>query len=199
MPEAALDNDRGKWGAAWDGVPVLGGDDRMAGLLKKGFTHFIMGLGGTGDNSSRKHLFERALSAGLAPLSVRHPSAVLSPRAEAGPGTQLLPGCLVNAGAVLGANVIVNSGAIIEHDVVLGDHVHVASGAVLSGGVRVGAEAHVGAGASVRQGISIGEGAVVGAGAAVVADIPSKTVVAGVPARPVRGPAFKGRNRGKHP
>jgi UDP-perosamine 4-acetyltransferase len=187
FPEAALDNDRATWGKSWSGLPVVGGDDKLAGLAKKGVTHAVIGLGGAGDNGPRRRLYEMARDAGLAVLSVRHPSAVVSPSAEVGPGAQLMPGCVVNAGAALGAGVIVNSGAVVEHDCVVGDHAHVATGAVLAGGVRVGAGAHVGAGAVVRQGLSIGKGAVVGAGAAVVADVPAGAVVAGVPARPLAG------------
>ena len=56
-------------------------------------------------------------------------------------------------------------------------------GATLAGKVTVGAGAFVGAGATVVPGITIGDGATVGAGAVVIRDVPTHTVVAGVPAR----------------
>jgi acetyltransferase-like isoleucine patch superfamily enzyme len=43
----------------------------------------------------------------------------------------------------------------------------------------------VGIGATIREGIEIGEEAVVAAGAVVVKDVTPRTVVAGVPARPL--------------
>jgi sugar O-acyltransferase (sialic acid O-acetyltransferase NeuD family) len=180
-----LDGDRAKWGGDLSGVLILGGDDLLDGLVQQGVTHFAVGLGSVGDSGPRRRLFERAGAAGLEPLTLVHPSCLLSPRVVVGEGSQLLPGSIVNASASIGRNVIVNSGAIVEHDCVIGDHAHIATGAVLASTVTVGEGAHIGAGAVVRQGIAIGAGAVVGAGAAVVRDVPANSTVVGVPAVPI--------------
>lgn len=50
--------------------------------------------------------------------------------------------------------------------------------------VRIGDHVFIGANAVVNMGVSIGDRAVVGAGAVVTGDVPPKTVVQGVPARP---------------
>ena len=57
-------------------------------------------------------------------------------------------------------------------------------------GVRIEDDAYIGAGATVLAGVTIGVGAVVAARALVVRDVAPRTIVAGVPARPI-GP---GRN-----
>jgi sugar O-acyltransferase (sialic acid O-acetyltransferase NeuD family) len=181
-----LDSDRSLWGLNLLGVPILGGDELLPGMIERGVNHFAVGLGSVGNSRIREHLFEMGLASALKPLTVRHLSSVCSSWAEIGPGVQLLPASVVNAGARLGANVIVNSGAVVEHDCIVGAHAHIATGAKLSGGVRVGAGAHIGAGAVVKQEVSIGERAVVGAGACVVKDVPPGVVVVGVPARPIR-------------
>ena len=183
--EGVLDSDASIHGGRVLDAPILGGDELLGGLAADGVTHFVVGLGGVRDNRPRMRLFELGLRFGLAPLTVRHPSAVVSRWATVGPGCQLLPGSIVNAGASLGKNVIVNSGAIVEHDCVIGDHAHIATGARLASGVRAGAGVHLGAGATVRQGIVIGERAVVGAGAAVIRDVAAGAMVVGVPARPL--------------
>jgi UDP-perosamine 4-acetyltransferase len=179
--------DQALWGTTLAGVSVLGGDDLMPDLLRRGVTHFVVGLGGAGNNRPRQRLFDLAARSGLVPLTVIHPSSIVSPRAAVGPGCQLLPGSIVNAGATLGANVIVNSGAIVEHDCAVSDHVHVATGARLAGSVTVGTGAHVGAGATVIQGRHVADWAVVGAGAVVAKDVESGVTVVGVPAAPLPG------------
>lgn len=168
------------------GVPILGNDTRLEGLVRQGVRHFAVGLGSVGDSGPRRRLYEMAVQRGLEPVTVIHPSAVVSGEATVGPGCHIFPRAVVNAGATLGENVIVNTGAIVEHDCVVGGHAHVATGARLASTVNVGENAFVGAGATVRQCLSIGEGAVVGAGAVVVKNVPAGAVVAGVPARVLR-------------
>jgi maltose O-acetyltransferase len=57
---------------------------------------------------------------------------------------------------------------------------------VAFGRVAIDADAWIGAGAIILPGVHIGRGAVVGAGSVVTADVPSLTVVAGQPAKPLR-------------
>jgi phosphonate metabolism protein (transferase hexapeptide repeat family) len=52
--------------------------------------------------------------------------------------------------------------------------------------VEVGHDVWIGNGAIVLPGVTVGNGAVVGAGAVVTEDVPPYTVVAGVPAEPIR-------------
>lgn len=51
---------------------------------------------------------------------------------------------------------------------------------------RIKAGASIGSNATILCGVTVGEGAIVGAGCVVTKDIPPRTVVAGVPARPLR-------------
>lgn len=53
-------------------------------------------------------------------------------------------------------------------------------------GITIEDDVWLGAGAIVTDGVHIGKGAVVAAGAVVTRDVPPHTVVAGVPARPIR-------------
>lgn len=180
---AVLDKDSALWGQTVLGVPVLGGDELLPELIRQGADCFIVGLGTTSTGELRQRLLEQGVAAGLEPLSVVHPSAVVSPSAKLGRGCQLMPLCVINARAVLGDNVLVNTGAIVEHDCIVGSHVHIATGAKIAGGVSVGDRSLIGLGACVRQGLRIGHNVIVGAGAVVVKAVPDNNIVIGVPAQ----------------
>lgn len=181
-----LDADAGRTGDMLYDTPIIGTDGSLGSVAAEGVSNFIVAVGGNGHNRIRQKLFDQALSMGLQPMSVIHPSAIRSPYARIGDGIQMLAGSIVNAGAVVGLNVIINTGAIVEHDCEIAAHVHVATGARLGGGVTVGTGAHVGAGATIKPGIRIGDWAIVGAGAVVVRDVPATLVVVGVPAGPLQ-------------
>ncbi|MFW5833159.1 MAG: DapH/DapD/GlmU-related protein [Pseudomonadota bacterium] len=57
--------------------------------------------------------------------------------------------------------------------------------------VTIGHDVWIGHGATVMAGVTVGTGAVIGAGAVVTGDVAPYTIVAGVPARPIR-PRFSG-------
>ncbi len=88
----------------------------------------------------------------------------------------------------------------IGHDVTIGDNVYIADShhdygnpalgvldqPLLPGQIKIGRGAWVGYGAFVAGDVSLGEHSVVGANSVVTRSVPAYTVVAGVPARPVK-------------
>jgi len=183
---ALVDTNAGSWGMKVMGVPIVGGDDRLAALFAEGIRHAFIGLGGVGDTGPRRRLYERTTAHGFEVVTAIQPRAMVAATAEIGAGVTMMAGAVVNPDARLGVNVIVNSGAIVEHDCLVGDHAHIATGAKLAGTVAIGEGAHVGIGAAIRQCVRIGRNAVVGAGAVVVHDVDDGVVVVGVPARVIR-------------
>lgn len=120
---------------------------------------------------------------------------------------RLVPPIRVDYGVNLrvGRNVFINHGCTfsdiggitIEDDVLIAPNVSLLSSGhpvaptdrrrrVTTAPIVVERNVWIGAGATVLQGVTIGADAVVAAGAVVTDDVPSATLVGGVPARPLR-------------
>lgn len=167
------------------GVPVLGGDDVVAGY-QRGAIRLVNGIGSVGAQTLRRAIFENFSVQGFVFATVIHPSAVIASDAEIADGAQVMAGAVLQPGCRIGGNVIINTRASVDHDCTIGDHTHIAPGVTISGGVTIGYGCHVGTGATIIQGVRIGDGSVVGAGAVVTRDVPAGVTVLGVPARVVQ-------------
>lgn len=172
-------------GTSHFGLPVLGDDEQVLSRYSQKDILLANGIGGIGGTELRRKLQMNLQQLGWRFVTVRHPSAIVSPRARIADGAQLLAGSIVQVSADIGAGSIVNTGAVIEHDCEVGSFVHVAPRALLCGDVKVGSDSHIGAGAVVRQGLRLGSNTLVGAGAVVVADFSGNGVLVGAPARVV--------------
>lgn len=139
-----------------------------------------------GNPAIRRSLTERFIAAGFTPVTLVHPSAVISASAAIGEGSVIMPCAAVNAGASLGRGSIVNTCASVDHQCSVGDWCHVAVGAHLAGTVALGDGTWVGAGATVSNNVSVCADVMVGAGAVVVKDITEPGTYVGVPARHIR-------------
>jgi maltose O-acetyltransferase len=100
----------------------------------------------------------------------------------------------INSGCMLdcAAPIVIENGAQLGYQVTLvtGDHAigdpECRAGDHCAKPIRIGRGAWIGARAVILPGVTVGRGAVVGAGSVVTRDVPVDTLVAGVPARPLR-------------
>jgi putative colanic acid biosynthesis acetyltransferase WcaB len=97
-------------------------------------------------------------------------------RSEIGAGLCIRHG----TGLVVHPEVRMGNACVLRQGVTIGDRLPKKGVPVLSDNVNVGV------GALILGPISIGEGAVIGAGSVVIKDVPSRSVVAGNPARVIR-------------
>lgn len=81
--------------------------------------------------------------------------------------------------------IALNSQILTHHDVGYSPLVHNAYPTRIAG-VHIESGAFIGAGATILAGVHVGRCSVIGAGAVVMKDVPSYTVVAGVPAQVIR-------------
>jgi sugar O-acyltransferase (sialic acid O-acetyltransferase NeuD family) len=161
-------------------LPVLGDESWLIGRPEVETVCCI------GDPRARLRLVTKLAAEGVRFASVVHPSAIVSPEVEIGAGALIGARAVVTTQVTIGRYAVIGAGAIVSHDCRLEDFATLAPGVLLAGSVRVEYGAELGVGASVRPEQIIGRGALVGAGSAVVDAVEANTVVAGVPARPMK-------------
>jgi sugar O-acyltransferase (sialic acid O-acetyltransferase NeuD family) len=177
------DRDDGRRGEMLNDSPILGAlrdIDDVSGLR---------GVAGAGEVGPRKRQVAEMAAFGIDPVTVVHPSVVMSPFVKLGEGTVVTAGTILTNRIIVGDHVVLNLGVTVGHDVVMGSHCVLSPGVHVSGWCHIEDECYFGTGAVILPRVTIGAGAIVGAGAVVTKDVPPGTLVVGVPAKPVdRGP-----------
>lgn len=105
---------------------------------------------------------------------------------EIGPGVNILSGATISNSVKINKGCLIYYNTTIAHDCKIGSFVELSPGATLLGGVTVGSYTQIGSNATILPKIRIGENVVVGAGAVVTKDVPSNSLVVGVPAKVVK-------------
>ena len=159
------------------GVPVLGNDDILEDIFKKGVNTAFVTVGSTGDSSLRIKLYERLKDIGFILPVIVHPKTVISQNIEIQEGTFIAASVTVNAGTKIGRNTILNTSCSIDHDCVVGDHVHIAPGVILSAGIVIGDRTHVGTGTKVANYIRIGKDCMICMGEVITGNVPDRIKV----------------------
>lgn len=131
------------------------------------------------------------------------PGAIIRDQVEIGENAVIMMGAIINIGAVIGAQTMIDMGAVLGGRAIVGKRCHIGANAVLAGVIEppgavpviVDDDVMIGANAVVIEGVHIGAGAIVAAGAVVIEDVDDNTLVAGVPAKPVKIPDITTRKK----
>ena len=187
-PVAFLDSDADLHGTSVDGLPVAGGIDHVADLMRAGVAGGVVAIG---DNHTRVAIASELRRRGLRLVSAIHPLVSISPTARMSEHVIMGPRVTICVHARIGPHTVLSSGSIIEHDNTIGQGVFLHPAVRLAGTVTVEDFAILGIGACVIPGRRIGADASVAPGAVVIRDVAPATAVAGVPAVPHSAPASR--------
>lgn len=143
--------------------------------------HFCLGVGSP---AFRESLFFFLVQAGGYLKMLVSDSAFLSHSATG--EFDAMPFSFIGPETKIGQGVLINTRAHIHHESQVGDFTDIGPGAMLLGNSRAGKRCRIGAGAILLPGVEIGDDVIVGAGAVVTKDFDSGTMVAGVPAKPLK-------------
>jgi serine O-acetyltransferase len=108
---------------------------------------------------------------------------------------RLLFGCWIPSSAQIGKNarigywglgVVIHQDAVIGDDCLIGQNVTIGRNPGKRGVPKIGSNVYVGAGSVVAGDIQIGDFVVIGANSVVLRDVPSRSLVAGAPAKVIR-------------
>jgi sugar O-acyltransferase (sialic acid O-acetyltransferase NeuD family) len=174
--------DRGTTGGD-TALSIFGDDESLPDFVHKleGALAFL-----TPDQPSVRHRLQGHYAAyQFAFASLISPQSRISNTATVGEGAFIQWNAHLSSGTKIGRFVRVNVSANLMHDVQVGDFSTIAPNACVLGGVSIGSNCYIGANSTILPGITIGDGAIVGAGAVVTRNVDPRTIVAGIPARPL--------------
>ncbi len=122
------------------------------------------------------------------------PGAIIRDKVEIGDNAVIMMGSIINIGAKIGARTMIDMGVVLGGRATVGNDCHIGAGTVLAGVIEpptanpvvIEDNVVIGANAVVLEGVRIGRGSVVAAGAVVTENVPSRVVVAGMPAKIIK-------------
>lgn len=171
---------------AWRGAPQRE-DEEIYGLpiipheVDQSETPHAFALGNTKERYDlyKNHYADR----GYVFPTLIHPTAIIGKNVQVGEGTIISQLCIITCDAEIGRFTYINILSEVAHDCRIGSFVTIGPNCSVNGRTRIGDGTYLGTDVAVRDGTDIGECCLIGMGSVVVKDVPSASLVVGVPGR----------------
>ncbi len=151
-------------------LPVLGNDDDVVELYKKGVFDCIYIAIGYLNFKVREKLYNRFKN--IVPLAnIISPTAYVHPTATLGEGIQLSDGVYIGQHAVIDDNVLITLQSIVNHGGHIKKHTYFSTRVTTAGNVTIGERCFIGVSVVVSDGINICDDVWISPGSIVVSSI----------------------------
>lgn len=147
-------------------------------------SRFVLGLA---NPYARYHLTQQFQTINGILTSVIAPSAFIGHFANnIAEGQNIMHQVVIESNNRIGRACLIHTAAFISHDTIIGDFCEISPRTNLLGQVRIGNFCRIGTAATILPQVSIGDNVIVGAGSVVTKDVPSNSLVMGIPAKIIR-------------
>lgn len=162
---------------------ILGNDKLLEQFKDNKIINIAIGIGSTGINKKRNHLFKKVKKLGFKIPSLIDPSAIISNNVYISEGVQIFAGSILNNNVKVGINTVINTKSIIEHDSIVGDHVFLGPRVTLCGNSTIKNNVFLGACSCILPNIIINNNTIVGAYSLVNKEYKENTKLIGIPVK----------------
>jgi acetyltransferase-like isoleucine patch superfamily enzyme len=175
-PVAVLDDDRERWGEHLDGIPIVGGTERLESLHEDGLVDAAIVAIST-SIPARTRLRELCHKYDVPLTNAIDPTARLASGVQLGQGNVICAFCHFGVGTIVGDNNFLSAYNSFDHHSTLGSDISTGPGCMTSGLVTVGDRVRLGTGIFVEPKVEIADDVIVASGAVLVRSVPAGHVV----------------------
>jgi sugar O-acyltransferase (sialic acid O-acetyltransferase NeuD family) len=165
------------------GYKVLGNDEKLLELIKKGIKNVAIGIGGFRDNILREKIYNKVFSLNFNIINAIHPSAIIARTAKLGNGVVIFAGVIINPDVKIFNNIIIATGSVIDHETTIENHCLISAGVTVGANVLIKEGSLCALGAKIISQKIIGKRVLIAAGSVVTKNISDNEVVFGIPAK----------------
>jgi sugar O-acyltransferase (sialic acid O-acetyltransferase NeuD family) len=164
--------------------PILRSEVEVRSFFSKTDNNFTLGIGGPLNRHKLALLFmswDGKLTSTISPKA-----SIGSFGVRLGEGINLMTGTTITNDIKIGRGSLINLHCTVGHDTFIGDFVELSPGVNISGNCILGNYCNIGTNATILPKVTLGENVIVGAGAVVNKDVPSNSLILGIPGRVVK-------------